>query len=195
MKSSKPVSFPTRAHQLFIRKFWTNRSCCLLAQFVLETVGVAPLPSRLWFLSYPDTMNHFSSAHLLWTVCYDIINPETLNNTLIDELGGMLCYSPRLRSVLAFILYSQAPKFSSLIRLGAVALADYSCHWLWVCSFVFQKVKVKFYCIASFATARQNIFCTVFLLPDCLACSFGWGGALGRGGVTAELSQFMLVTQ
>lgn len=144
MKPSKPVSFPTPSYQLFIRKFWTNSSVCLDAQFVLETVGVAALSSRLWFLSYPDTMNHFSSAHLLWTVCYDIINPETLNSTLIDKPGWMLCYSPRLRPVLASILYPQAPKFSSLIGLGAVALADYSCHWLWVCSFAFQKVKVKF---------------------------------------------------
>lgn len=109
MKPSKPVSFPTPPRRLFARKFWTKSSVCLDAQFVSGAVGVAPLPCRLWILSYPDTMNRRSSAHLLWTVCYGFTHPETLNNS---HRQGRLRDSPRLRPVLAFIFYSAAPKFS-----------------------------------------------------------------------------------
>lgn len=176
MKPSKPVSFSTLSHQLFIPKFWTNNSVCLDAQFLLDTVGVAPLPSRLWFLSYPDTMNHFSSVHLFWAACYDNINLKTLNNTLIDKPGWMLYCSSRLRFVLAFILYSQASKLSSLVGFGAVTLADYSRHWFGVCSFVFRKVKVKF--MASLRLLQHLRICFIlhFFHQTVFAVSVrGWG--------------------
>lgn len=111
MKPSKPVSFPPLSRRLFVRKFGTNGNVCLDAQFVLDTVGVAPLPCRLWFLSYPDTMNQRSSAHLLWAVCYGFTNPETLNNTVIDKPGFTVPLVSDLCCLLSFIpqLQSLAP--------------------------------------------------------------------------------------
>lgn len=111
MKPSKPVSFPSLPRRLFVRKFGTNGNVCLDAQFVSDTVGVAPLPCRLWFLSYPDTMNQRSSAHLLWAACYDFTNPETLNNIVIDKPGFTVPLVSDLCWLISFIpqLQSLAP--------------------------------------------------------------------------------------
>lgn len=49
MKPSKPVSFLSMFIYLTRPKFRTDASECLKAQIVTETVGVAPLPNRLWF--------------------------------------------------------------------------------------------------------------------------------------------------
>lgn len=180
MKPSKPVSFPSLPRRWFVLKFGTNGNVCLDVQFVLDTVGVAPLPCRLWFLSYPDTMNQRSSAHLVWAVCYDFTNPETLNNTVIDKPGSTV---PLVYDLGWLIFYSPAPKFSSLIGLGAVALADYSHRWAGVYWSGFQKVKGKVDGIASSATTRQNMQYNEqnglhFLLQAVsLAVSVpGWGG-------------------
>lgn len=87
-----------------LNKCW----CCVWTlKFVTESVGVAPLPNRLWCLSYRDTMNHLSSAYLLWTACWDIIGSETTNEMVIILKPGLLtCHSFRLRCLLLSPLFT-----------------------------------------------------------------------------------------
>lgn len=73
MKASKPVSFLQMVYDSVITKFWTLMLLCVWRRkIVSETVSVAPLPSRLWFLSYRDTTNHLTTVYLLWNVYCDI---------------------------------------------------------------------------------------------------------------------------
>lgn len=92
---------------------WRNSSfevtllCVWKRKFVTEAVGVAPLPNRLWFLSYRDTMNHRSAAYLLWNDCCDIIGIGTTNRMIIiDKRGLIVMPSYRSRLLLVFPLFA-----------------------------------------------------------------------------------------
>lgn len=103
MKPSKPVSFRITSIHLTRPKFRTNGSECLTAQIVTEAVGVAPLPNRLWFLSYRDTMNHRSAVYLLWSASYGVMGSETANKVIIVvQPCVILSPSCRLRCLRVF---------------------------------------------------------------------------------------------
>lgn len=69
--------------ELMLACVWTHK-------FVTEAVSVAPLPSRLWFLSYRDTMNHLTTVYLLWNVCSDIIGSQTISKMIICVKPGLI---------------------------------------------------------------------------------------------------------
>lgn len=64
---------------------------------LVAAVGVAPLPNRLWFLSYRNTMNHLSTACPSWNACHYIMGLQTTHKILVVKCDSIRSRPCRLR--------------------------------------------------------------------------------------------------